>query len=267
MSVIRNPYKVNCKLYISMIFLSAALLIITCVFINYSLVKELFLSISSGCFASALVAYLIERSNVRKKNQKANAVYDSVYRDLRSLIQYYIFNWASICSVSFPKKDFSNNNFVWKEWCSCFLQELEKEEDDRKKHLIFFVMESMDKYIVDINKAIRKIQSQQALLEINNVYDDRIDRIIKDFHFEFYLEELSDKNIKSENDVDLKWEIGMIEAMATDLYKYINTWDDIRWYSFYRIGEKERTVNLEEKVRAYSQAYSEEEIKKYFGKL
>ena len=93
---IKNPYKINYKLYLFLIIISNIIMYIgyTINFGNYQFVSEIIKNVGFGSFASTLVALIIEIGNVKEKNKKVNSLYRNTYIELQCSILRYIKVWS-----------------------------------------------------------------------------------------------------------------------------------------------------------------------------
>jgi hypothetical protein len=80
-----------------------------------------------------------------------------------------------------------------------------------------------------IEKALKQINSQQYVLNINGIYDENLRSILADYSFEFYAAKLTLGRDYDKNDF---W--GSFDAIKQDLVKYIYNWVDIRYYNYCR---------------------------------
>ena len=103
---IKKPYSVNNIFYVSLLALSLMGIVYFCGQFDSlnPTIQEVMKNISYGCFASVLVAWLIEIANIRDKNRKAEELYINLYKDLYVAIYRYISVWADICLV-YPYND------------------------------------------------------------------------------------------------------------------------------------------------------------------
>jgi hypothetical protein len=82
---INKTYKLNWHLYLSLLFMSIMLMIIG-IYLQEAkdkILADIILNIGLGCFASTIVALIIEFENIKEKNEKHNDIYMSVYSDLQ----------------------------------------------------------------------------------------------------------------------------------------------------------------------------------------
>lgn len=228
---IKNPFKVNHRMYI-LISGCSVLGIIICSFHLLFCREWLFdiiKNISYGCFASTIVAWLLEVCNVRDKNHKANSVYDAVYSDLHFKIEYYIETWARICTIAYKGNIRAEETHTWLEWYELSKELFYKCDEKRKKEIMSFFVDQLQYAVDEANKAIQRITAQTYVLTINDVYNREMERIIKDYRFEFYA---ADLELKHDNSYDEFWK--MMDAIQADMKKYINAWVDIRFYNSVR---------------------------------
>lgn len=228
---INNPYKVNWKMYGSIGVVSAIVMIIAviCNYITGSIISDIFKNLAFGCVASVIVAILIEIGNIKEKNDKINSVYDVVYIDLKCKIIFYIGTWARLCSVTFRDADYSQEKHTWIEWYELTKSKFTECDDNRQANLIQFFKEELIASIDGIERTLNQIDSQQYILNINEVYDENIKEILEDYRFEFH----AVKSIllrKYDKDDFWSW----FDAIKKDLVKNIYNWVDIRYYNYYK---------------------------------
>lgn len=197
--------------------------------ITDSLISDIVKNLAFGCVASTIVALLIEIGNIKEKNGKANSVYDAVYNDLKCQIMWYVETWARLCSVAYKDEDYRQEEHTWIEWYEITKSKFAECDDTRQEELIHFFNEELMKSIGEIEKALKQIDSQQYILNINGIYDQNLGRILEDYSFEFYAAKLT---LGREYDKDDFW--SSFDAIKQDLVNYIYNWVDIRYYNYYR---------------------------------
>lgn len=228
---INNPYKMNWKMYSLIGGISVLIMIIAviCNDITDSLISDIVKNLSFGCVASTIVAILIEIGNIKEKNEKANSVYDAVYTDLKYQIMWYVETWARLCSVAFKEEDYRQEKHTWIEWYEITKSKFAESDDSRQAELIHFFNEQLMVSIDGIEKALRQIESQQYILNINGIYDEDLRTILADYSFEFYAAKLT---LGRDYDKDDFW--NSFDAIKQDLVNYIYNWTDIRYYNYCR---------------------------------
>lgn len=228
---INNPYKMNWKMY-GLIGGISMLVMITAVVWNeiaYNLIIDIVKNLAYGCVASTLVALLIEVGNIKEKNEKANSVYDAVYIDLKYQIMWYVETWARLCSVAYKDENYRQEKHTWIEWYEITKSKFAECETNRQEQLMKFFNEQLMVSIEGIEKALKQIERQQYILNINGIYDEALKGIMEDYSFEFYAAKLT---LERGCDKDEFW--SSFDAIKTDLVRYIYNWVDIRYYNFYR---------------------------------
>ena len=230
---INNPYKVNWKMYGLIGGISVVIMVIAviCNDIAYSLFLDVVKNLAFGCVASTLVALLIELGNIKEKNKKSNSVYDAVYVDLKFQIMWYVETWARLCSVAFNDENYRQEKHTWIEWYEITKSKFAECEANRQEELLHFFNEQLMVSIEGIEKALKQIDTQQYILNINGIYDEDLKHILADYSFEFYAAKLT---LGRDCDKDEFW--SSFDAIKTDLIKYIYNWVDIRYYNYYRFG-------------------------------
>lgn len=228
---INNPYKMNWKMYSLIGGISVLIMIIAviCNDITDSLISDIVKNLSFGCVASTIVAILIEIGNIKEKNEKANSVYDAVYTDLKYQIMWYVETWARLCSAAFKEEDYRQEKHTWIEWYEITKSKFAESDDSRQAELIHFFNEQLMVSIDGIEKALRQIESQQYILNINGIYDEDLRTILADYSFEFYAAKLT---LGRDYDKDDFW--NSFDAIKQDLVNYIYNWADIRYYNYCR---------------------------------
>ena len=181
------------------------------------------------CVASTLVALLIEVGNIKEKNEKANSVYDAVYIDLKYQIMWYLETWARLCSVAYKDEDYRQEKHTWIEWYEITKSKFAECDHSRQAELMHFFNQQLMVSIDGIEKALKQINSQQYVLNINGIYDENLRNILADYSFEFYAAKLTLGRDYDKNDF---W--GSFDAIKQDLVKYIYNWVDIRYYNYCR---------------------------------
>lgn len=221
----------NWKMYSLIGGLSVLIMIIAVIWndITDSLISDIIKNLAFGCVASTLVALLIEVGNIKEKNEKAKNVYDAVYIDLKCQIMWYVETWARLCSVAYKDEDYREEKHTWIEWYEITKSRFAECEDSRKTELIQFFNEQLMTSIDGIEKALKQIDSQQYILNINGLYDENLRKILADYSFEFYAAKLT---LERDYDKDEFW--SSFDAIKQDLVKYIYNWIDIRYYNYYR---------------------------------
>lgn len=228
---IDNPYKVNWKMYGLIGGVSAIIMIFAVAWnkCTNSIIWDVVKNLAFGCLASTLVALFIEIGNIREKNDKAHSVYDAVYHELQYRIMNYLETWSQLCSIAFEDKDYRKERHTWIEWYEITKCKFEECDENRQEELIDFFNEQLLYSVDRIEKAIRQIEDQQYILDINGLYDQGLKNILADHSFEFYAAKLTLGRKYSKEDF---W--GTFDAVKQDLLNYINNWVDIRYYNYYR---------------------------------
>lgn len=228
---IRNPFKVNHRIYILISGCSVFGIIIGSfhLFFCGDWLFEIIKNISYGCFASTIVAWLLEVYNVRDKNHKTNSVYDAVYSDLQLKIERYIETWARICTIAYKEDIGAEETHTWLEWYELSKELFYKRDEQRQKEIMSFFVHQLQDAVDETNTAIQRITAQTYVLTVNDVYNREMKSIIEDYRFEFYA---ADLDLKNDNSYDEFWK--MMDAIQADMKKYIDAWVDIRFYNSVR---------------------------------
>ena len=221
----------NWKMYGLIGGISVLIMIIAVIWnaITDNLISDIVKNLSFGCVASTLVALLIEVGNIKEKNEKANSVYDAVYIDLKYQIMWYLETWARLCSVAYKDEDYRQEKHTWIEWYEITKSKFAECDHSRQAELMHFFNQQLMVSIDGIEKALKQINSQQYVLNINGIYDENLRNILADYSFEFYAAKLTLGRDYDKNDF---W--GSFDAIKQDLVKYIYNWVDIRYYNYCR---------------------------------
>lgn len=245
---INSPYKVNWKMYGLIGGISTLIMIIAVVCNNHScsIISDIVKNLAFGCVASTIVALLIEIGNTKEKNEKVNSVYDAVYADLEFQIRWYIETWARLCSVAYKDKDYRQEKHTWIEWYEITKNKYAECNDSRQKELMYFFNNQLLDGIDGIEKSLHKIESQQYILRINEVFDEDLKRILDDYRFEFLAARMTLEQDCGDDDF---W--ASFDAIKQDLIKYIYNWEDIRFYNYCRFRPNRFFEDKDEVVRAF----------------
>lgn len=226
-----NPNKVNHKMYIGLVVIFLITLFISLIIPEEKSsfcknVCEIIKNLSYGCVASTVVAWLIDCTNIKNQNKKANSIYDAVYMDLKVHIADYIGIWAQCTAVVFKEKDYYSEKNSWIQWYKIFKGEYFKLEEERQAEVLDFLLRQLSESVQRVRNTMDRIQSQRYILTINDVMNSEMERILEDFRFEFYALDLGlERNEKSEQ----FW--GHMDAITDDLTNYIGAWADIKFYN------------------------------------
>jgi len=255
--IIHNPYHVNWKLYGWGIVASILGIIIGEYSVSLSgvtVIANTIKNISLGCLSSFIVALLIEISSVNDMNRKANSIYDSVFSELKFCISYYIECWARFCKVGYPEKNYDDEKHTWAKWYECVKLNYYACDEARQRELVDYFTAQLMYACNNADKAIQRIMSQYYMLELNNVLNDDLKRIIEDFKFE-YSAALSSLNIGfSSRDM---WDD--FDAFNNDIFRYISNWSDIRFYNTIEFSPFSYISGKEENIRALIRSKLNEE--------
>lgn len=228
---IDNPYKVNWKMYGLIGGLATLIMIIAaiCSDMTNNLFSDMVKNLAYGCVASTIVALLIEVGNIKEKNENANRIYDEVYFDLKYQIMYYVETWSRLCNIAFKDDNYSQEKHTWIEWYEIVKNKFLKCNGNRQTELFDFFKEQLSISIDEIEKALKRIENQKYLLNINGIFDKNLSRILEDYRFEFYGTRIAFKRDYHTEDF---W--SWFDGINLDLVNYISNWIDIRYYNFVR---------------------------------
>lgn len=131
--------------------------------------------------------------------------------------------------VAYKDEDYSKEKHIWIEWYEIVKSKFAECDDNRQAELMYFFSEQLRSSIEGIEKALKQIDSQQYILNINGIYDEKLRGILEDYSFEFYATKLT---LGKDYDKEDFWK--SFDAIKKDLVNYINNWVDIRYYNYYR---------------------------------
>ena len=228
---ISNPYKVNHKIYIRLVFLFLITLYISFLIPTkenncLATCADIIRNLSYGCIGSTVVAWLIECKDIKNANSKANKIYDAAYGDLKHYIGSFIALWAQLCAVAFKEENYYEHKDIWENWYKTTKLNFYKSDAKRQEELLVFFRKQLSDYADSVNKSLEYVQSQRYMLTVNDVMNKDMERILSDFRFEFYA---LDIDLSHEETPDLFWE--HMDAITSDLINYINNWADIRYFN------------------------------------
>lgn len=222
---IEKPFSVGHKFYIVMIGISFCGIIISCHGNKGFDWNEIIKNISFGCFASAIVAWLIEIYNVQQKNQKTFLLYDSIYIGLKYSIEWYIETWGRISQIGYHLD--KTQKYTWLEWYDLCKSKFAEQEFTKQEELLEFFKQELQNAIEKNNKEIHRIKEQEYILMMNDVFDEKIKRILSDYDFEFYAAEL--ELHRKDVNADEFWK--KMDVINSDMKQYIENWVDICFYN------------------------------------
>lgn len=116
--------------------------------------------------------------------------------------------------------------------------------------------------VEETNKAIQKIIDQNYILTINDVYNKEIKSILENYRFEF---EVADVDLKYDNSYEEFW--NSMDAINSDLMRYINAWIDIQFYNSVRFKPYNFFDDKEEVLRAVLEVRSSRETNSVIDKI
>lgn len=243
---INKPYKLDWYLYLNLLFVSIMLMILGIYLqeAKENISADIILNIGLGCFASTIVALIIELGNIKEKNKKYNELYMLVYSDLELSIMKYIESWSEFCSVAEKEKDYRNKKFNWKEWYVITKEIFDNCGENKKNELLKFLKSILRNNIKYINEHIDYITTQRNILGIHDLYNNELDNIIKDFKFEFYVAE-NELEINKEKETFFE----IFDAINDDIEKYIEEWQDIKIYNNIKFKPYKFYESLKQEVR------------------
>ncbi|MBQ8860995.1 MAG: hypothetical protein IJ015_06660 [Ruminococcus sp.] len=266
---IKNPHKVPHIKYILLIILffatlSISLAITGCEKQFWVVFSDVIKNLSYGCVASTLVAWFIDCASVRSMNKKANGLYEAVYLDLKFQIAKFISSWSELCAVAFKDEDYYEEKKTWTEWYKVSKENFCKLDPDRQVELFIFFHSEIEYIEKKVSESIEEIYKQKYLLTINDLLNNKLKSILTDFKFEFYALHL---DLSHKDDIKRFWE--HMDAITSDLEKYINNWEDISYYNKILWKPYDLDENSIETYKAMliHNGCSESKMNKIFGKL
>lgn len=232
---IKNPNKLNWKMYIIIILcLTVSMIIVVCWDSRVgSTVSAVFENLTLGALASALVALFIEIGNVNDKNIKSNSVYDAVYGALEFQIAQYASIWAEVCAVAYKDKDYELKKYTWLEWYALTKTNFYACDEAKKIELIDFFKGRLLYSLTNLEQEISQINSQKYILTIHDVLNDDMKKILGDLHFEFQNAKF---RLDLENELDIERFWNLFDAINEDIRRYINNWVDIGFYNYLKFS-------------------------------
>ena len=219
---IENPYSVNYKLYKEIIKWSIIGIFIGSILPTSFFATDIVKNLSYGCFASTLVALLIETQSIKDKNAEANRIYDMIYGDLCFSIGEYLECWSRICKVGYPDKDFETESHTWYDWYRIARDEFQNCDENRQKQLLAFFTSQLLTSVENVNKELYKIEREKYLLMQSHAFNNKMGSIISDFKFEY---DAAAFDLNRKIDSEEFWK--NMEAINTDLKFYIDRWSDV----------------------------------------
>lgn len=229
---IKNPYKVNGKLYIVMIL--ASVLGMVYAFSNPcgfdTNVTDVIKNLSYGCFASTLVALLIEIASVRDKNKKVKDVYNAVYIDLHLEIKAFLQCWSELCCVSIKNRECKLETHTWKEWYEIYKKFFSDCDKEKQIDLAEFLVDRLGYFVERLLSDLCLIEQQQYLLKINEVFNNSIKYKLLDLKFECEVLKSTLEREGNKPESLFEW----LDAINTDFENYVNNWIDIRYLNYYK---------------------------------
>lgn len=237
-----KPYKMNWKPYMIIALISLITMTVSVVWgqnDNIYIFTDIIKNLSFGCFASILVAFLIEKANVKEKNENAGLMYDAIYSELMFNILFYLESWHRLCVACFKDKNYNKEKHTWYEWYELTKKEfflLDKK--DQLRLLSGIISKELLYNIENIEKAFNKIEYQQYFLYLNYLYNDDFKKIFEDLRFEF---SEAKSTLEFTNDIKYFWE--SFDAMKLDFINYIGKWADIRYYNYLKFSSEEHFIS------------------------
>lgn len=144
---------------------------------------------------------------------------------------WYLETWARLCSIAYEDENYRQEKHTWIEWYEITKSKFAECDADRQKKLMHFFNEQLMESVEGIEKALKQIDRQQYILNINGIYDDTLKCILEDYSFEFYAAKLT---LRRDCDKEDFW--SSFDAIKKDLIKYIHNWVDIRYYNYNRFA-------------------------------
>ena len=245
---IKNPYKLNIKLYFLLL-----IIFILSLYIGIKLqiqgqckiAADIIKNLSFGGIASTIVAMIIEIGNIREKNERFNNTYLFMYSELMFNIRKYIGCWSEICCIILGKSNLKNKKLRWIEWYELAKETLSKRDNSQYDETLKFLRTMLCMDVDYVNKSLHVILEQKAILKINDIYDTNMDKIIRNFLFEF---ECMKKELERISELTEFWRV--LDALNKDIKNYINDWSDIKYYNYLEFKPYEFYENYEDIIFA-----------------
>lgn len=274
---IRNPYKVHKLLYILIIGVALAAVFLSYLgFINdNTTARNIVRNVSYSCIASAVFAWIVDYVNVAEKNKKANTVYSKVYAKLMVSLHEYCREWATVCAIGFQDHNYDKEERKWIEWYEEVKKRFHELKSDKRQHeLMHFFQQQFDYQANIIEEEVQHLQNISYDLMVNDAANKTILRSLEDLRSEFHFFEfelhakywLNPGDDGFSKDPEFIWE--WMDAVNSDLTKYLNTWKDLSYLNEYpfnptgidydsgkvltamKISEKKREIKeLEKKLK------------------
>lgn len=108
-------FRPNSSLYILMVYVSLVLIILSTLWIENSVFMDVILSVGSGIFASALVAWLIESSNCRAEKRRTEASRELVFSGLAQAFTSWAGLFVDLLRLPIQEEE-NRSEHTWINW-------------------------------------------------------------------------------------------------------------------------------------------------------
>ncbi len=142
-------------------------------------------------------------------------------------ISSYFACWSRLCEVSFKDKNYKEEKHTWIEWYERAKLEYKACDANKQRALNPFFVKQLHFACEEARRSIQRIEDQYYMLELNDVLNDNLKKIIEDFKFEFEAALMFLDRIEPEEDI---W--SDFDALNSDFEQYISNWVDIKHYNY-----------------------------------
>ena len=215
--------KVNWILYLGLGFLSIGIMFSSLIVKGYVEWFTILSGIGCGAFASVLIAFLIEVTNVTQKNLKNISIFESFFSKLHFSFAQLLSSFAIACDKDGRKKV---EDLCWFEWMKKIIQEQSKNPTFVEDFLI-------DKF-QDTQKELTKIEENKLTLLSLDLIEDMEFVSLKEIQLDLSI-------IESELKKDIiEW--STLEMIASELKGHIEESEILR--KFNKVAYKDSILEL-----------------------
>ena len=215
--------KLNWILYLGLGFLSIGIMFSSLIVKGYIEWFTILSGIGCGAFASVLIAFLIEVTNVTQKNLKNISIFESFFAKLHFSFAQLLSSFAIACDKDVRKK---MEDLCWFEWMKKIIQEQSKNPTFAEDFLI-------DKF-QDTQKELTKIEENKLTLLSLDLIEDMEFVSLKEIQLDLSI-------IESELKKDIiEW--STLEMIASELKGHIEESEILR--KFNKVAYKDSILKL-----------------------
>lgn len=215
--------KLNWILYLGLGFLSIGIMFSSLIVKGYIEWFTILSGIGCGAFASVLIAFLIEVTNVTQKNLKNISIFESFFSKLHFSFAQLLSSFAIACDKDGRKKV---EDLCWFEWMKKIIQEQSKNPTFAEDFLI-------DKF-QDTQKEFTKIEENKLTLLSLDLIEDMEFVSLKEIQLDLSI-------IESELKKDIiEW--STLEMIASELKGHIEESEILR--KFNKVAYKDSILEL-----------------------